>query len=72
MKTQWNNPGYELHLDGLPEGELTFTLCTEQEPDAPSTIGYVYPEILLIGAAIIVAVAVVIVFARAAKKRRMK
>lgn len=66
---QWNNPGYELHLDGLPEGELTFTLCAEKEPKAPSAIGYVYPEVLLIGAAVLVAIVVVIVFARAAKKR---
>lgn len=69
---QYNNPGYELHLTGLPEGELTFTLCAEKEPKAPSAIGYVYPEVLLIGAAVLVAIVVVIVFARAAKKKRMK
>ena len=40
---QYNNPGYELHLTGLPEGELTFTLCSEQEPKAPAFNGYVYP-----------------------------
>ena len=69
---QYNNPGYELHLTGLPEGELTFTLCAEKDPKAPSAIGYVYPEVFLIGAAILMAVVVVIVFARAAKKKRMK
>ena len=68
---QYNNPGYELHLTGLPEGELIFTLCAEKDPKAPSAIGHVYPEVLLIGAAVIVAAAVVIVFARAAKKKRM-
>ena len=69
---QYNNPGYELHLTGLPEGELTFTLCAEKEPKAPSGMGYVYPEVFLIGAAILVAVVVVIVFARAARKKGMK
>lgn len=69
---QWNNPGYELHLTGLPEGELTFTLCTEQEPDAPSYSSVFLTDILLIGAAVLVAIVVVIVFARAAKKKRMK
>ena len=69
---QYNNPGYELHLTGLPEGELTFTLCAEKEPKAPSAMGYVYPEVILIGAAILVAVMVVIVFARAARKKKMK
>ena len=69
---QYNNPGYELHLTGLPEGELTFTLCSEQEPKAPAFNGYVYPEILLIGAAILVTIVVVIVFTQAARKRRTK
>ena len=69
---QYNNPGYELHLTGLPEGELTFTLCAEKDPKAPSAIGYVYPEAFLIGATILMAVVVVIVFARAAKKKRLK
>ena len=67
---QYNNPGYELHLTGLPEGELTFTLCAEAEPKAPSAVGYVYPEVLLIGAAVLVAIVVVVFFARAAKKKR--
>lgn len=69
---QYNNPGYELHLTGLPGGELTFTLCAEAEPKAPSAMGYVYPQVILIGAVVLVAVVVVIIFARAAKKKRMK
>ncbi len=28
--------GYACHLTGLPEGELTFTLCSESEPKAPA------------------------------------
>jgi len=66
---QYNNPGYELHLTGLPEGELTFTLCAEKEPKAPSAMGYVYPEVLLIGAAVLMAIIVVVVFARRGRKR---
>lgn len=30
------NSGYELHFTGLPEGELTFTLCSAENPSAPS------------------------------------
>ena len=48
---QWNNPGYELHLDGLPEGELTFTLCAEKEPTAPSHNGGFSAVTLLMGIA---------------------
>jgi len=66
---RYNNPGYELHLTGLPEGELTFILCAEKNPKAPSAIGYVYPEVLLIGAAALMAIAVVLVFARRGGKR---
>jgi len=69
---QYNNPGYELHLTGLPEGELTFTLCAEAEPDGPSYNRYFPTEILLIGATVLVAIVVVIVFARTGKKKRMK
>lgn len=28
---EYKNPGYELHLTGLPEGELEFTLCSKKE-----------------------------------------
>lgn len=70
---QYNNPGYELHLTGLPEGELTFTLCSEQEPKAPALNGYVYPEILLIGAVILIVavVAVVVVVKRKNRKHSL-
>ena len=66
---QYNNPGYELHMTGLPEEELTFTLCTEKDPKEPSAIGYVYPEVFLIGASILVAVVVALVFARRGRKK---
>ena len=67
---KWNNPGYELHLDGLPEGELTFTLCAEQEPDAPYYARNCPTEFLLIGVAVLVAIVVVIVYARTAKRKK--
>lgn len=65
---RYNNPGYELHLDGLPDGELTFTLCLEENPKAP-IFNKAFSDELLIGAAVIVAVVVVIVYARGAKKK---
>lgn len=67
---RYNDPGYELHLTGLPEGELTFTLCAEPEPDAPSDNSFFPTEILLVAGTVLMAVVVVIVFARAAKKRK--
>ena len=69
---QWNNPGYELHMDGLPEGELTFTLCAEQEPDAQYYARTFPTELLLVGAAVQVAVMVVIVYARTAKRKKQQ
>ena len=69
---EWTNPGYSMHLDGLPEGELTFTLCAEKEPTTPFYHGGFPTDILLIGAAVLMAVVVVVVFARAAKKTEMK
>ena len=32
----WKDSGYEFHSDGLPEGELTFTLSAEKEPKPPN------------------------------------
>ena len=69
---QWNDPGYELRLDGLPEGELTFTLCAEKNPTAPAYHGGIPTGIFLMGAAVLMAVAAVIVFARTARKKRVK
>ena len=67
---QYNNPGYELHLTGLPESELTFTLCTESEPEAPSYTNYFPTEILLVGAAALMAIIVIVVFAKRGRNRR--
>lgn len=68
----YNNPGYEMHLDGLPDGELTFTLCTEPEPEAPFYARSFPTDILLIGAAELAAIIVVNVVVRAVRKKRMK
>jgi len=57
--------GYELHLDGLPDGELVFTLCAEKRPSA----GIVPTGVLLVAAAIIVAAVASVVLIRAAKKK---
>ena len=65
--------GYSVHLTGLPEGELTFTLCSESITKIPvRNEGGIPADILLIGAAALVAIVVVIVFARAAKKKKRK
>lgn len=65
--------GYSVNLTGLPEGELTFTLCSEPTTKIPVLSGGGFStDMLLIGATILMAVVVVIVFARAAKKKKMK
>ena len=67
---QWNNPGYELHLTGLPKGELTFTLCAEKEPAAPAYYGGFPTDLLLIGVVVVAAGAGMIVFARISQKSK--
>ena len=44
----WKNPGYELHLAALPEGELTFTLSAEANPVLPAEKSYL---VILLGSA---------------------
>lgn len=66
---QYNNPGYELHLTGLPEGELTFTLCAEQTPKKPVYNSGIPTDVLLIGATALMAIIVIVVFARRGRKR---
>ena len=65
---QYNNPGYELHLPGLPEDELTFTLCAEKKPKVRSRFEYLYPLAIYIGVIIAITVGVAIVFSRGDKK----
>lgn len=61
--------GYAAHLDGLPEGELTFTLCSESVPKIPAFQGGFPMDLLLIGAIMLVMVVVVIIVTRSAKKK---
>lgn len=65
---RYNNPGYELHLPGLPEGELTFTLCAEKNSKVRSRFEYLYPLAIYIGVIIAITVGVAIVFSRVDKK----
>lgn len=66
----WTNPGYELHLNELPEGELTFTLCEEKEPTEPVR-GYQLEGLLLGVVTIIVVVIVVFLIKRRRKERNV-
>lgn len=62
-----NGYGYEVHLDGLPEGELTFTLCAEADPAAPS---YADPIMgIMAGVGLVTVIAVVVVIVRRKRKR---
>ena len=61
--------GYAVHLDGLPEGELTFTLCSEPVPKIPAFQGGFPTDLLLIAAALLTMLAVVIAAAQSAKKK---
>ena len=62
-----NGYGYEVHLVGLPEGELTFTLCAEADPAAPS---YEDPIMgIMAGVGLVTVIAVVVVIVRRKRKR---
>lgn len=68
---EWQNPGYTAYLDGLPEGELTFTLSSDKNPKEPVFTGYFYPEVLLIGAVLIVMIlGTVVVIVRKKKSKK--
>ena len=64
--------GYAAHLDGLPEGELTFTLCSEQMTKIPANLGNAYPEVLLICAIILVVIIAAVAILIRRKKHRSK
>lgn len=46
---EWTNPGYTVHLDELPEGELTFTLSQSEDPKISKEVRKSY----MMGAALI-------------------
>ena len=52
--------GYVRHWTGLPEGDLTFTLCQEPEPDAPGRGPSAWPVWMGIGALGLAAAAAII------------
>lgn len=52
--------GYRLSLEGLPGGELTFTLCSQPDPALPADIGtYLLPAGAVLLAAVIAAVGLI-------------
>ena len=67
---QYNNPGYELHLTGLPEGELIFTLSSDSNPVAPVYPVYIYPFIKIGMVGFILIAGIVIGFLSLKKKRK--
>lgn len=51
--------GYALSLNGLPDGELTFTLCASEDPERSSSGGPTVLYIVLIATALILLIAAV-------------
>ena len=61
--------GYICHLNGLPEGELTFTLCSKPKTKIPARIGF--PENLLyMGGTVLLLATIITVFARFTRKKK--
>ena len=67
---EYLNPGYEMHLEGLPDGELTFTLCSEAKPDAPG-FGGLSGRTLLYAAGFIISIISSAVYLRRLEKKEM-
>lgn len=67
---QYNNPGYEVHLTGLPEGELVFTLCSDPNPIASVNSAYVFPIITTGMTGIVLIAGFAICFFSLKKKRK--
>ncbi|MBQ7889297.1 MAG: hypothetical protein IJ356_06015 [Erysipelotrichaceae bacterium] len=68
----YNNPGYEVHLTGLSEGELVFTLCSDSNPVAPVYSKSYLPFIMVAGTFLSVVALVFFVFSIAKRKRSLK
>lgn len=66
--------GYESSLEGLPEGELTFTLSADPEPSKPSRsiVNYIPVEIIIGAVVVIAVIAAGIVLAVVFYRRRRK
>ena len=65
---EYKNPGYELHLTGLPEEELVFTLCSEEK--TISTIRNHLNPIPFMVLGIIIAVGIIVWVFKDNKKTR--
>lgn len=63
--------GYTLSLDGLPDGELEFTLCASENPEKISR-GYFLPVEMIISFSIIAAVIAVIIIAVILIRKKIK
>lgn len=55
--------GYRMRMDGLPEGELAFTMCAEENPkkESPNISGYLSMLLMLLMFFVILAVPLVVV-----------
>lgn len=69
---EYNNPGYELHLTGLPEGELVFTLCADPNPIIPVNMGYYLPYIMVGGTFLSATALIFFIISMIKKKRRLE
>lgn len=65
--------GYSLTLDGLPDGELEFVLCSAEKTSKQNN-NYVYPELtyILVAVCAVLFVGGMVVFIALKKKRRTK
>lgn len=65
-KFERTDRGYVCHLTGLPKDELTFTLCSEEDPMAPGYNSHFSSSFIMV-LAIILIIAVTILFMRRKK-----
>ena len=68
-----NENGYSLALDGLPDGELEFILCSAEQPSKQNN-GYFSTEwiYIFVGVCVVLVIGGVITFAAIRKKRHTK
>lgn len=62
--------GYTLTLDGLPEGELEFILCSKEKPKKDVNYGYLKFYLIPIGIVILIVVAGVVAIWKRVRKRK--
>lgn len=65
-----SNSGYICKFSNLPEGELTFTLCSDSKPTAPIFNNYLSPILLIfLGIVLIFAIVIIVVVVLIRKRR---